>query len=478
MDRRIFLSLCASSAIAGRACALNPSLQLTVEPDRPGNVIAEDFTGLSYETSQLHYPDFFAPTNTGLIAFVRRLGPRGILRIGGNTSARSVWRPDEKVIAAGADSLAANVLDDALGPDTGKKAAPHRTVTPPAIRNLRGFLDATGWSLIYGLNLGSEGPDVAAEEASYVAKTIGDKLVALQFGNEPDLFYRNGVRGPGYDFAQYAEEWQRYYEAVKKQVPGAVFAGPDTAHAGWLADFAHRFRNEASFLTEHYYAEGPPEDPRMTIDRLLRPNLELEKSFATLKALRQETGLTFRMAETNSCYQGGKQAVSNTFASALWGAELMFQVAAAGGTGINFHGGGYGWYTPIAGTPKHGFQARPLFYGMLLFAMAGPGRLIPATLSDNAPLVSVHAVRGVDRLVRAVVFNKNPERDLIIDVGADAASVVRLQAPSLDDLDHTTLGGTRVDNDASWTAPAGEKVAGTALVPRASAALFTFAWRA
>lgn len=474
MDRRVFLSLCASSAMAGRALALAPSVRLTLQTGQPGYSVGEDFTGLSYETSQLHYPDFFSPTNTALVAFVRRLGPKGVLRIGGNTSARSVWTPNETINAAGGESLAANILDDALGPDTGKKAAPHRSVTPLAIRNLRGFLDATGWSLIYGLNLGSEGPEIAAKEAQYVESTIGDKLVALQFGNEPDLFYRNGVRDKHYDFAKYASEWQRYYEVVKGVVPNAAFAGPDTADNEWLVPFARQFKNEVAFLTQHYYAEGPPEDPAMTIDRLMRPNPKLIEAFRYLVQMRQETGLAFRMAETNSCYQGGKSGVSNTFASALWGAELMFQVAAAGGLGINFHGGGYGWYTPIAGTPKRGFEARPLFYGMLFFALAGPGRLIPASLSDSDPLVTVFALRGLDNGMRVAVFNKNSERDLDIDLGADAATVVRLQAPSLDDRDHTTLGGAQVGSDASWTVPTGGKVVGTASIPRASAALLTF----
>lgn len=80
-----------------------------------------------------------------------------------------------------------------------------------------------------------------------------------------------------------------------------------------------------------------------------------------------ESGLPFRLAETNSCYQGGKPGVSDTFASALWGVDLMYQLASVGGMGINFHGGGYGWYTPIAGTPQNGFLARPIYYGMLLF---------------------------------------------------------------------------------------------------------------
>ncbi len=37
----------------------------------------------------------------------------------------------------------------------------------------------------------------------------------------------------------------------------------------------------------------------------------------------------------------------------------MVQLASERGAGINFHGGGYSWYTAIAGTPEAGFLARP-----------------------------------------------------------------------------------------------------------------------
>jgi len=89
---------------------------------------------------------------------------------------------------------------------------------------------------------------------------------------------------------------------------------------------------------------------------------------------RRKSNLPFRLAETNSCYQGGKAGVSDTFASALWGADFdVSALASAGGVGINFHGGGYGVYTPIAGTVASGFTARPIFYGMLLFRANGSG---------------------------------------------------------------------------------------------------------
>ncbi len=142
-----------------------------------------------------------------------------MLRIGGNTSAYSVWTTEG----------APGSSDKVYGPDTGRMAAPRRPVGPAAIRNLREFLDAPGWRLIYGLNMGGEGPEITAEEADCVMRTIGPKLVAFQLCNEPDLFSRNGVRAAGYDYAMFAGEWQRYYTAVRKRVPGAPFAGPDTA---------------------------------------------------------------------------------------------------------------------------------------------------------------------------------------------------------------------------------------------------------
>ncbi|MBU6299038.1 MAG: hypothetical protein KJS68_12415, partial [Alphaproteobacteria bacterium] len=219
MDRRKFLelSLLASGTVFGASASFagsgpSATLRLTLRPDKPGNAIAADFTGLSYETSQLSDPTFFSPANAALAGFHKRLGAAGILRVGGNTSEYGVWTPEAPDTAAkGDEELAANVIPDALGPDTGTAPAKRRPVTPLAVRNLRGFIDLTGWRLIYGLNMGSESPEAVADEAEYVAKTMGDKLVAFQLCNEPDLFYRNGLRGKDYDYKKFAVEWRRFF---------------------------------------------------------------------------------------------------------------------------------------------------------------------------------------------------------------------------------------------------------------------------
>jgi Glycosyl hydrolase family 79, N-terminal domain len=486
MRRRDFLQL---SVLASGASFFHPygfgqassSLRLTINPHNTGNTIGPDFTGLSYECAQLGDPTFFSPHNVELIALVRRLGKSGVLRIGGNTSEYCYWTPNPT-----AADLAASAAP--VNPSTGKQPDAVRKITPQAVRNLQGFIDATGWKLIYGLNMGTGTAEAAADEAAYVMKLLGPKLVAFQLCNEPDLFYRNGIRKAGYNFADFAQEWQHFYEVIRARVPNAPFSGPDTAFNNeWLVPFAKQFKTEVEFVSQHYYAEGPPTDPSMTIERLLQPNPKLVAEFAGMAQTHKDTGLPFRLTETNSCYQAGKQGVSNTFASALWGAELMYQLATAGGIGINFHGGGFGWYTPIAGTLDKGFEARPIYYGMLLFAQAGAGQLVENTLSQPQPedVVAAFSLKTPSGL-KTILLNKNPNSALriVIDPGqrAQKATMLPLTAPHLDSTSGVTLGGATVevaDAHADWSASKQSVLHAkhglfTADLPAASAALISF----
>ncbi|MGC2638013.1 MAG: hypothetical protein WA294_12600 [Acidobacteriaceae bacterium] len=498
MDRRRFLRssvLASGAALCSRISfgegALTVPLRLTLNPRQRGNPIAADFTGLSYESAQLSEPEFFSASNTELVGFIRRLGTSGVLRIGGNTSEYCYWAPDmtPQESAAVQQQNEANVIQQAVGPDKGHKPPPPKKITPEAVRNLRGFIDATGWKLIYGLNMGTELPETAAAEADFVMRTMGEKLIAFQLCNEPDLFSRNGLRKADYNFAQFAQEWQHFFQVIRQKVPHAPFAGPDTAFNNeWLVPFAKQFSGDVAFLSQHYYAEGPPENPSMTIARLLSPNPRLAAEFQGMAETQSVTHVPFRLTETNSCYQGGKQGVSDTFASALWGADLMYQLATAGGVGINYHGGGYGWYTPIAGTVADGFTARPIYYGMLLFQQAGPGHLIAATLDhpDEAPLLNGYGLvsEGAEHgTVKAVVFNKHDDRavKLKIDSGERAmrGRALRLTAPRLDDTQDVTLGRNPVGSGGAWEAQPEEELPvqdGTAKIdlPAGSGALITF----
>jgi hypothetical protein len=88
--------------------------------------------------------DYFTPGNSSALGLIQSLGENGVIRIGGNTSERTLW-----------------------GADT-KPAGPAGFVIRPAnIDRLAAALRVLGWELIYGLNLARGSPAEAADEAAY-----------------------------------------------------------------------------------------------------------------------------------------------------------------------------------------------------------------------------------------------------------------------------------------------------------------------
>lgn len=456
--------------------ASTTNARLTIQPDKNGYPIPKDFLGLSYESAQLAHPDYFSAENKSCAAFLRALGPGGVLRIGGNTSEYAMWTPNP--------SPAANAeIPQAVNPDQGHKPAPLTQTTPQSIRNLKDFVDLADWRVIYGLNLGKGTPEQAADEAAFVYQTLGQRLICLQLGNESDLFHKNGLRPPAYDYAAFAKDWQRFHDAVKKRVPRAKFAGPDTAAtAVWVEEFARQFQYQIMLLSTHYYAEGPASDPSMNIQRLLRPNPRWEAGVAKIRLAMQQSQLPFRLTKTNSCYGGGKAGVSNTFASALWSLDLMFQLVSFGASGVNFHTGGYGWYAPVVGTVANGFIARPEYYALLLFSQLVGGRMVQSQLdtAEADPMFVCRTLKNAQGQLQTVVINKHAQKDVRLTIQAnhpaEHLTVQRMIAPTLEDEADTTLAGAPVGAGGVWQPSRIERIAqrngmAECSIPAASAAL-------
>jgi hypothetical protein len=485
MNRRKFLrSTSATAALFAFPKILqadpmaHASAHMTIEVNRSGQPIAKDFLGLSYETAQLAHPEFFSSANTGLAGFLHPLG-HGVLRIGGNSSEYAFWTPHPAKNAAAQSSAP-------VGPDKGHKPPAITRTTPESIRNLRQFLDMVEWRAMYGLNFGKGTPREAAEEAAFVSETLGDRLISFQIGNEDDLFPDNGLRPKGYSYRDFAKEWKTFYDAVKARVPEAKFAGPDTAGTSdWLVQFAQQFDGNIVELSTHYYALGPSSDPSMNIQRLLSSNPRWESGVPKIRQAMAESHLPYRLTETNSCYGGGKPGVSNTFASSLWALDLMFQLLAIGGSGINFHGGGYGWYAPIVGTLENGFIARPEYYALLIMAQLLGGRMVASQLDagDAGPLLVAYAAEDAERHLRVVVINKDAEKNVRLKFRANASServsLERLIAPRLDDEQDTTFAGSPVGADGSFQPSRIEHLfltdgSAECTIPAGSAALLTW----
>jgi hypothetical protein len=460
VDRRSFVFTAAASAACGLsrrllAEAATPGPAFVIDPSKPVAHVPADFTGLSYESSQLVHPRFFHPDNKTLVSFFRTLGDTGVLRIGGNMSAFTAWSPIDPP----------EVADDkgVENPDAGKASEHHFIISPRAIQNLNGFLTATNWKLIYGLNLERGTPEQAAAEAASVLQICGPRLMAFQLGNEPDLFHHNDDYKDRWKYTEFMAKWNTFQQVLQAKVPQAPLAGPDTSfNKDWFANFAADTKGKTALLTAHYYAEGPPTDPRMNMDRLLTRQPE---SVFTAVALAKKAGMPYRMSEGNSCYNAGKKGVSDSFGSALWMGDFMAAVASAGATGVNLHGGGTGYYTPIAGSPAEGFSARPDFYGMLFVRPMFGATVLKADLAAQGKNISAFAVQKHGK-VTVLAFNKSDE-DFVLTIQlprgytGNSANITRLTAPAIDSTTGVQLGGAAVAASGTWNSVAREAVVST-----------------
>lgn len=441
-SRRGFLRSVSSSIAATAffhiARAVQPRRVLvSIETGRQLATMPADFLGLSYESAQLADPAFFAASNGTLVRAIRELSPHGVLRLGGTLSDMTLWKGKSGNTIAPAEIPVVRGRYEWRLVD--EKAAAERPATlgPEGIVALGSFLRATGWKLLYGLNLGTGTPERAAEEAALVMQHAGDRLLAFQLGNEADLFgpaYRPG----GWDFDRYFADYQRFVTGVRARVPHAPFAGPDVASkVEWVTKFAERAKGDVALISSHYYAMGPAGAPGIDAQRLLSDDPRLTRELPVLLGAAKTAGVPYRMTEGNTCYHGGQPGVSDAFASALWAADYLLRLAKAGCAGVNLHGGGEGYYAPITGEPN-ATRLRPEYYGMLLAQQFAGATFVAASVTGAAPGVNAYAARGKDGLLVAVVNKTSDPVDLTMQSGSASmkpAECWRLSAPSLDAKD-------------------------------------------
>ncbi len=183
--------------------------------------------------------------------------------------------------------------------------------------------------------------------------------------------------------------------------------------------------------------------------------------------------------------------MSNALISALWAIDFMFDVAQNGGSGVNFHGGEKGmdgstpfYYSPIEELDGVVTNANPLFYGMVLFNLAGTGTLLTTTATAGSDAYfTAYSIQQADGTVMVVLDNKDDTNGVnaVVDVGASvtSASAIYLSGPtpaSLTSETGITLAGGGITKDGAWssTAPYAMTAAGTKVtvpVPPASAVL-------
>jgi len=303
------------------------AVKIQLDPQMVVSHIAPDFIGFGYESSAVAQTNYFSGKNATLVKLYRNLSTNGLIRIGGNVSDRTKYDP--RGISVVNSQRAVTVIN--------------RT----NLENLGGFVRATGWRVMWGLNLSTGTKEEAVTEAVAVASALGGQLQSFQIGNEVE-----GIPRLKHHYDTYHAFYLDFKSGIRSVLTNAPFSGPDSVGNWiWITNFASNESGDIKFLTHHYYRGGAG-DSATTLEKLLTHDDHWDKRLEQLQQLSQDCGVPYRINEVNSFSGGGKPGVSDVFGSALWALDYMFILAAHGCAGINLqtdinHLAWISYYSPI-----------------------------------------------------------------------------------------------------------------------------------
>lgn len=353
----ISASLLASASLAA---ALAHTSEVDVPSSLPTRALVRDVYGYSLEPVWVNSYVNSSLMSTLLHAIADVTGKAPPIRVGGNTADQTYL----------------------VGANTGQVAS-LETVTPTNDTewNVTAAWYGTwkdyfpdGTDIIYTLNLRDNLSSWAnaQAEARAVWDALGDKLAMFELGNEIDHFINKGWRAPGWDVAQYIDQFHAitgalmnasWYTEAADSAPkfqAAVFADPPwvpdqqdeiddfdivNLTRGGLVDpevvetYAVHLYPQSTCDTERWY--------RMSLDLLSNHTvLWLNVSqYVPQVAAADAANSTLVFGETNSISCSGRSGISDTFGAALWGVDYVLMAASIGMQKVYFHLGAQSQYS-------------------------------------------------------------------------------------------------------------------------------------
>ncbi len=428
---------------------------VSLAPDATAIAVPRSFLGLSTEYWTV---PIWAPQVPLLDRMIRLLRAPGdgpmVLRIGGDSADHTFWEPSPRRLPRWAFQ-----------------------VTPQWTRELSAVVNDTGSRLILDLNLVTGSAPAAAAWARAAERDLPKRsITAFEIGNEADIYSRwywtHGVQRPrispdllprSIPLERYITDFLAYRDALRQAARGTPLIGPAIAHpeqhANWIAGLIDNARGSLAAISAHRYPYSACVRRRTsgypTIARLLseRATTGLAQSVSSGVALAHRAHTPFRMTELNSVTCGGRRGVSNTFATALWAPDALFELIRAGVDGVNMH------VRDAINAPfalnRSGLSPRPLLYGLIAFTrMLGPqARLVPLRTHENPTArLKAWAVGVAGHGLHILLIDKGGT-PVTVDLRLPAtgpATVERLLAPSPGATADVSLAGQHLGRDGTW----------------------------
>ncbi len=423
--------------------------------------IQSGFLGFSMDSNNVI--NFLNETNSQKINnLFQNLGIGGCIRFGINELKTVTWNPDGEA-------------------NYGILTVINKTY----VNNVVSKLNEINWNCIWALNLSLYDPTLYADQANYIYTIAGSRLIGIEIGNEPDMYWMNGIRSTGYVYSDYIPEWEAYKDAIKLygDIP---LVSPDTAYDSWMAPFVTDAHNSITCATHHHY----PVDVKgigiqlPTIENLLSiPVMDRTISkITTVMNSAKVYSVPFSMNETNSCSGRGKWGLSDSFAATLWAIDYMFSLLKLGVVRANFEGVlSEHAYAPI----DTNSNPKAIYYAMLFvhYVIASNGVIVNTGIQTPHSNIKSYSVLGSDGKLRTVVINKNIFKDSTIIIKTQNvytnATIIFIKAKSLNSTSGFTFGDEPVSDDGLWAPRELQSVLIVSnktsfTIPYCSAAIITF----
>ncbi|KAG5638702.1 hypothetical protein H0H81_010927 [Sphagnurus paluster] len=359
------------------------------------------------------------------------------IRVGGNTQETAV------LVASTPDG---RILEKDIS------GASNPTQTPPLVFtadllymmrniselvNVRWFLgvpfnDTTNWRL------------AIAEQGQAI---LGDYLIGLQAGNEPDLYVRHGHRNASYGPYDYFGEFGSLITAMEADplIPNRnLLIGPNIATGDWVPEdvwntgFIQSYSPNIAYLAvENYpndncfaqFGVGNYQDPNVVFPTYLNHNAGkgIINKYLNTTAYIQPLNKKLLMFETNTASCGGFPGISDVFGAALWGLDYSLQMAYSNFSGALMHVGGQNvFYNPFTSPPTnqstyHQWTIGPIYYSALIMAETlGP--------SNGTQVLDLNANGGnIYTPAYSIYENGNPVRVALFNFVNDPTGANTLQ---------------------------------------------------
>ncbi|CDO77499.1 Glycoside Hydrolase Family 79 protein [Trametes cinnabarina] len=331
---------------------------------------------------------FIHPPFLNLMALVAERAGRVHVRVGGNTqdTARLVQS-----------------LEDGKAIEKQKVDTNNPTQTPallytPEILYLLSNISSlvnVKWYLGVPLNDTSE---LHLEIAEWGERILGENLLGLQVGNEPDLYQRHGHRPEGYGPYDYFGEFGQVLDTMRSMNLKSTsnLIGPSVATGDWRPEdvwntgFIQAYSDSLAALTVERYPDdncaaiyqgfGEPVDPQVAFPRYLNHTAG-------------SSTIALYLNSTNIAQQAGFPGISTSFGAALWAIDYGLQMGYSNFSNALLHVGGQNvYYNPFTAPPTnessyHQWTVGPIFYSVLAVA---------ETLgsSNNSQLIDLQANGG------------------------------------------------------------------------------------